>query len=100
MDGRGIIETYLMSPLSKITNPEKTSHINLVKDSNSKRVNDLLKHNTIPDTLYNNLLTIRDTGKIFELKGDLLKLVTNKNNNIDLARIVDKKILYDFAKVM
>ena len=35
---RGIIATYLMSPLSKITNPENTSQFNLVKDSSSNRV--------------------------------------------------------------
>ena len=73
MYDRGILASWLMSPLSKITNPEKTSQFNLVKDSSSKRGNDLLIHNTIPITLYNKLLTFRDTGKEFKLKGDLLK---------------------------
>ena len=54
-----------MSPLSKITNPGNTTQFKLVKDSNSKRLNALLKHNTIPVTLYENLLTFRDTGKTF-----------------------------------
>ena len=67
MNDRGIIASYLMSPSSKITNPENTSQFKLVKDSNSNRVNDLLIHNTIPVTLYDNLLTFCDTGKIFEL---------------------------------
>ena len=39
---RGIIATYLLSPLSKITNQENTSQVNLVKGSNSNRINDLL----------------------------------------------------------
>ena len=52
----------------------------------------------MPITLYNNILTFRDTGKEFELKGDLLKLITNKNYNVDLASIQDKKLMYDFAK--
>ena len=52
MNDRGIIASYLMSPLSKITNPENTSQFKLVKDSNSNGVNDLLIHNTIPITLY------------------------------------------------
>ena len=43
MNDRGILATYLMSPLSKITNPENSSHFKLVKDSNSNRVNDLKK---------------------------------------------------------
>ena len=68
---RGILASYLMSPLSKITNLENTSQFKLVKDSSSNRVNYLLIHNTIPITLYNNIITFRDTDKEFELKGDL-----------------------------
>ena len=100
MIDRGILASYLMSPLSKITNPENTSQFKLVKDSNSNRVNDLLIKNTIPITLHDNLLTFRDTNKVFELKGDLLKMITNKNYNIDLASLADKKLMYDFAKEM
>ena len=43
------------------------------------------------------MLTFRDTGKEFELKGDLLKMITNKNYNVDLASLQDKKLMYDFA---
>ena len=100
MNDRGILASYLMSPLSKITNPENSTQFKLVKDSSSNRVNDLLIHNTIPITLYNTLLTFRDTGKEFELKGDLLKMITNKNFNVDLASLADKKLMYDFAKEM
>ena len=100
MNDRGILASYLMSPLSKITNPENTSEFKLVKDSNSNRVNDLIINKTIPITLYNNLLTFRDTGNKFELKGDLLKMITNKNFNINLASLADKKSMYDFAKEM
>ena len=53
---------------------------------------------TIPLTLWNNLLTFRDTGQKFELKGDLLKLITNKNYNVDIAGLSDKKIMFVFAK--
>ena len=69
MNDRGILDTCLMSPLSKITNPENSSQFKLVKDSNSNRVVDLKINKTFPFILYNNLLTIRDTGKEFELKG-------------------------------
>ena len=100
MNDRGILASYLMSPLSKITNPENSTQFKLVKDHNSNRVNDLLIKNTIPITLYNNMLTFRDTGKEFELKGDLLKMITNKNYNVDLASLADKKLMYDFAKEM
>ena len=100
MNDRGILASYLMTPLSKITNPENTTQFTLLKDPNSNRVNDLLIKNTIPITLYNNLLTFRDTGKEFELKGDLSKMITNKNYNVDHASLVDKKLMYDFAKAM
>ena len=65
MNDRGILATYLMSPLSKITNPENTTQFKLIKDSTSNRVNDLKINNSIPITLYNNLLTFRDTNKQF-----------------------------------
>ena len=100
MNDRGILATYLMSPLSKITNPENTSQFKLVKDHNSNRVNDLKINKTIPITLYGNILTFRDTNKQFELKGDLLEMITNSKFNVDLASLSDKKIMYDFAKEM
>ena len=100
MNDRGILASYLMSPLSKITNPENSTQFKLVKDSSSNRVNDLKINKTIPITLYNNMLFFRDTGKEFELTGDLLKMITNKNFNVDLASLADKKLMYDFAKEM
>ena len=54
MNDRCILASYLMSPLSKITNPENTTRFKLVKDSNSNRVNDLKINKTIPITLYIN----------------------------------------------
>ena len=100
MNDRGILATYLMSPLSKITNPENTSQFKLVKDHISNRVNDLKTNGTIPITLYGNILTFRDTGKQFELKGDLLEMITDSKFNADPASLSDKKIMYDFAKEM
>ena len=100
MNDRGILASYLMSPLSKITNTENTSQFKLVKDHNSNRVNDLKINKTIPITLYDNILTFRDTNKQFELKGDLLEMITNSKFNVDLASLSDKKLMYDFAKEM
>ena len=98
MNDRGILATYLVSPLSRITTPENTTQFKLVKYPNSNRVNDLLINKTIPITLYNNMFTFRDTGKEIELKGDLLKMITNSKYNVDLASLSDKKLMYDFAK--
>ena len=100
MNDRGILATYLMSPLSKITNPENARQFKLVKDSNSNRFNDLKINKTIPITLYNNMLPFGDTTREFELKGELLKLITNNNYNVNLASLQDKKLMYDFAKEM
>ena len=100
MNDRGILASYLMTPLSIITNPENTSQFKLVKDHNSNRVNDLLMKNKIPITLYGYLLTFRDTNKQFELAGDLLEMITNKDYNVDHASLADKKLMYDFAKEM
>ena len=46
------------------------------------------------------MLTFRDTGRKFELKGDLLETMTRKNYNVDLAKLSDKKLMYDFAKAV
>ena len=100
MNDRGILASYLMSPLSRITNPENASQFKLVKDPSSNRVNDLKINKTIPITLYGNMLTFRDTNKQFELKGDLLEMITNSKFNVDLASLSDKKLMYDFAKEM
>ena len=97
---RGILATYLMSPLSRITNPENSSQFKLVNYPSSNRVNDLKINKTIPITLYGNMLTFRDTNKQFELKGDLLKMITNSKFNVDLSSLADKKLMYDFAKEM
>ena len=90
----------MLSPLSKIFNPVNTTQFKLINDSTSDKVNDLKINNSIPITLYNNILTFRDTEKEIELKGNLLKMITNKNYNVDHASLSDKKLMYDFAKEM
>ena len=89
-----------MSSFSKITNLENSSQFKLVKDHNSNRVNDLLMKNKIPITLYGNMLTFRDTNKQFDLKGELLEMITNSKYNVNHASLADKKLMYDFAKEM
>ena len=42
LNDRGILATYLLSPLSKVTNPENTSQFKLVKDPSINRVNDFV----------------------------------------------------------
>ena len=50
--------------------------------------------------VHDNLLTFRDTDKVFDLEGNLLKKITNKNCNVDLACLSDKKLMYGIAKEM
>ena len=63
MNDRGILGSYLLSNLSKITNRDNTSQFKFVKVSNSNRVNGLPIHNTKPVTSHDDLLRIRDTNK-------------------------------------
>ena len=100
MEDRGVIASYLLSPLYKTTNPKNTSQFRLVKGFYSNGVNDMLIHNSIPITLHNIFLTFHDADKVFELKGDFSEMITNKNYNVDLASLSDKKLMYDFAKEM
>ena len=97
---RGILAPYLMSLLSTITNPVITTHFKLVKDSISNRVNDLIIHKSTPIALHDNLLTFRDTSKEFESQGDLLKIITNRNYNVGLVSLSDKKLMYEFPKAI
>ena len=60
----------------------------------------MLIKNTIPITLHDNLLTFPDTNEQSELKGDFLKLMKNKNYIVDLASLLDKNLMYEFAKEM
>ena len=46
------------------------------------------------------MLTFRDTDEKFELGGEILKMMTNKNYNVDLANLLDKKLMFEFAKEM
>ena len=93
MKDRSILASDLMSPLSKTTTPENTSQFKLVKDSSSNGANDLLIHNTISFTLYNNMLTFHNTVRAIKIKRDLFEMITNTNYNVDLAKLSDKKLL-------
>ena len=80
----GILASYLISPSSKITNPEYFSQFKPVKDSDSNRVDDLInKTNSV--TPHDILLTFLGKDKKFKLQGYLLEKITNKNCNVDLA---------------
>ena len=56
-----------------------------------------MKHNHIR---CDNSVTCRNADKIFELKGDLLKMITNENYPNYLANLLDGKLFFEFAKEM
>ena len=76
MNDRGMIASYLVSPLINLFNPENTSQFKLVKDPKTNSVNDV-SINKIPVTLYDSLITLRDSNKKFQLKAELLKMINN-----------------------
>ena len=45
-------------------------------------------------------MTFRDTNEKFELRGDLLKMLTNTKYNVDIAKASHEKLFYDFGKQM
>ena len=90
MKDSGVLASYWLLSLFKVTNPEHTSQFKLVKDPDSNRVKDLLINRIKPVTPYGNLLTLSDADKKFELEGDALKMITNKNYKIALAKLRDK----------
>ena len=98
MNKRGKIKSYWLSALSEITNPETTSPFKLVTDPQGNPVNDLLIKKTKQVTFYDNLLIILDTDKKVELQGDILKMTINKNYDVDLAKLIDKKLMFDLEK--
>ena len=95
---RAILASWLMSLLSKITNSENTNQFNLLKDSSSNRVNDWLINKRISITLYDNLLTFRDTNKQFEMKDDFLRRITKAEYSVDLGNLSNKKYCMKFQR--
>ena len=63
-------------------------------------MNDFLIHETIPVTIFSNMITFRDSNKTFRLEGYLLKVITNYKFNADHSSPQDKKLIYEFAKEM
>ena len=60
---RGILESYLIFLLSKITQPQHTSQFKLVEDPQSNRINNLLKNKAIAVTLCDKISPFRDTDE-------------------------------------
>ena len=90
----------LLSLSSKITNLDYTRQFKLVEYPEPNRVSDLLTNKSTPVTQYDKLLTFRFTDESFQLEGNLLNMITNNNYNVDLDKLPEKELLYEFAKEM
>ena len=94
------IAPYLASSPVEVFKSDNKSQFRLRKDPNSTIMNDFLIQGQIPITLFSNMSTFRDTNKTFRLEGDLLKVMTNYNFNVDHSNQQDRKRIYEFAKEM
>ena len=100
MNDKGMIAPYLTSSLVEVFKSDNKSQFRLRKDPDSTKTNDFLIHVKIPVTIFCNMITFRDSNKIFKLEGDLLKVITNHKFNVDHSNQQDRKIIYEFAKEM
>ena len=44
------------------------------------------------------MLTFHETDTKFKIQGELFKMITYKNFDVDFANLLDKKLKFDFAK--
>ena len=100
MNDKGMIAPYLASSLVNLFKPENKSQFKLTKDLSSTKMNDFKINESIPVTLYSNMLTFRDSNKSFKLDEDLLKTMTNYQFNAGHSNQQDRKIILEFAEEM
>ena len=93
-------EGLIDSSLVEVFKYDNKGQFRLSKDPNSTKMNDFLINEKVPVTIFSNMLTFRDTNKVFQLEGDLLKVMTNNKFNVDRSNQQDRKIIYEFAKEM
>ena len=78
MNDKGMIAPFLASSLVILFKQENRSQFRLIKDLNSTKLKDFLRHGNIPVILFSKMLIFRDSNKSFKLDGDHLKTMTNK----------------------
>ena len=88
-----MILSFLASSLVILFKPENKSQFRLIKDLSLTGMNDFLINTSVPVTLYSIMLTLGDTNKSFILDGELLKLLTNYNLNVDHFNPHDRKFI-------
>ena len=89
----GEIHSKLIRPIAKLLVPTIKSHFRLYDDPDSDNWNDYVM-NGEKDTKYNHKLVFKKSGKVFTLRGDFLKLITEYKFNTTDSR--DTKLIIDF----
>ena len=96
MNDKGLIDSSLI----EVIKSDNKGQFRLTKDHNSTKPNDFLINEKVPVTIFSNMLTFRDTKKVFKIEGDLYKVITEYKFNVDHSNQQDRKIIYQFGKEM
>ena len=95
MNNKGLVDSSLLEVIK-----DSKGQFRLIKDPKSIKTNDFLINENIPVTIFNEMLTFRDTNKIFKLEGDLLEVMSNNKFNVDSSNQQNREIIREFAKEM
>ena len=96
MNDKGLIDSSLIEVLKS----DNKGQFRLIKAPNSTKPNDFLNNEKVPVTIFNNMLTFRETNKIFKLERDLYKVLTDYKFNVDHSNKQNRQIIYEFGKEM
>ena len=96
MNDKGLIDSSLI----EVIKSDNKGQFRLTKDPNSTKTNDFLINGKVPVTILSNMLTFRDTKKVFKIEGDLYEVITDYKFNVDHSNQRDRKIIYEFGKEM
>ena len=96
MNDKGLIDGSLI----EVIKSDNKGQFRLTKDPNSTKPNDFLINEKVPVTIFSNMLTFRDTKKIFKIEGDLYKVITDYKFNVDHSNKQNRQIIYEFGKEM
>ena len=96
MNDKGLIDGSLI----EVIKFDNKGQFRLTKDPNSTKPNDFLINEKVPVTIFSNMMTFRETKKVFKLEGDLYKLITDYKFNVDHSNKQNQQIIYEFGKEM
>ena len=96
MNDKGLIDSSLI----EVIKSDNKGQFRLTKDPNSTKTNDFLINEKVPVSIFSNMLTFRDTKKVFKIEGDLYKVITDYKFNVDHSNKQNRQIIYEFGKQM